>query len=64
MARIAVGWFAPAGALVAGLLFALNPVLVHYSTQALDAVPALMFFLLGLCVIGPLLNSSKNDLNS
>ena len=38
-------------ALIAGLLYALNPVLIHYSTQALDAVPALTFFLLGLAAI-------------
>lgn len=42
-------------ALAAGLLNALHPVFVHYSTQALDAVPALTFFLLGLCLLAPCL---------
>jgi hypothetical protein len=36
----------------AGLLVALNPVLVHYATQALDATPALTCFLVGLAALG------------
>ena len=44
-----------AAALLAGLLYALHPVFVHYSTQALDAVPALTLFLLGLCWLAPAL---------
>ena len=43
-------------ALLAGLLYALNPVLVHYATQALDAVPALVLFLLGLSWLAPVLS--------
>ena len=51
VALLARRWFGPAAALIAGLLCALNPVLVHYSTQALDAVPALTLFLAGLVSI-------------
>lgn len=52
VARIARIWFGgSAAAWAAGLLFALNPVMVHYATQALDAVPALTFFLLGLAFV-------------
>jgi 4-amino-4-deoxy-L-arabinose transferase-like glycosyltransferase len=47
-ARLAGRWFGRVAALAAGLLFALHPVFVHYATQALDATPALTFFLLGL----------------
>ena len=50
-------WFGPVAALAAGLLCALNPVLVHYSTQALDAVPALTLFLAGLVCIAPILGA-------
>lgn len=51
-ARVARAWFDDSRAsLLAGLLFALHPVFVHYATQALDAVPALTFFLLGLAGI-------------
>lgn len=54
IARVAAAWFGGRRApLLAGLLFALHPVFVHYSTQALDAVPALTFFLLGLAGIAP-----------
>jgi hypothetical protein len=53
-ARVARAWFDDLRTpLLAGLLFALHPVFVHYSTQALDAVPALTFFLLGLAGIAP-----------
>ena len=55
-AEVAHRWFEDrVAALAAGLLFALHPVFVHYSTQALDAVPALTFFLLGLCLVAPCL---------
>lgn len=55
-AQIARRLFASsAAALAAGLLFALHPVFVHYSTQALDAVPALTCFLLGLALLTPAL---------
>jgi hypothetical protein len=47
-ASIARRWFGAAAALIAGLLFALDPVLVHYATQALDATFALTLFLAGL----------------
>jgi len=47
-ARIAGRLFGRRAAFFAGLLTALNPVLVHFSTQALDAVPSLALFLLGL----------------
>src|ERR1043166_1295612 len=40
-------------ALLSGLLYALNPTFVHYSTQALDAVPSLTLFLMGLCWLAP-----------
>jgi len=48
VARIAGRWFGNRAALAAGLLFALDPVMVHYSTQALDAALALALFLAGL----------------
>ena len=50
-------WFGPVAALAAGLLCALNPVLVHYSTQALYAVPALTLFLAGLVCLAPFLGA-------
>ncbi|HVS52972.1 MAG TPA: hypothetical protein VHD62_11515 [Opitutaceae bacterium] len=56
-AQIARAWFGRGAALGAGLLFALHPVFVHYSTQALDAVPALTFFLAGLCCLAPAFRS-------
>lgn len=48
ISRIAGRLFDGNAALIAGILAAFYPVLVHYSTQALDAVPALSLFLLGL----------------
>ena len=57
VALLARRWFGPTAALIAGLLCAMNPVLVHYSTQALDAVPALTFFLAGLVCIAPVLGT-------
>jgi 4-amino-4-deoxy-L-arabinose transferase-like glycosyltransferase len=49
--RIARIWFNRRTGTVAGLLFALHPVFIHYSTQALDAVPALTLFLAGLTAV-------------
>ncbi len=57
IALLARRWFGPVAALAAGLLCALNPVLVHYSTQALDAVPALTLFLAGLVCLAPFLGA-------
>lgn len=48
VARIARRWFGGPAALCAGLLFALDPVLVHFATQALDATMSLTLFLAGL----------------
>ncbi|HUR58387.1 MAG TPA: hypothetical protein VM029_11795 [Opitutaceae bacterium] len=45
--------FAAPAALAAGLLCALNPVFVHYATQALDGTAGLFFFLLGLWLVVP-----------
>ena len=53
VAATAQVWFSRKGAAAAGLLFGLNPVLVHYATQALDATPALTCFVLGLSFIAP-----------
>jgi hypothetical protein len=47
-ASITRRWFGNLSAVIAGLLFALDPVLVHYATQALDATLALALFLAGL----------------
>jgi hypothetical protein len=55
VALVARRWFGPVAALIAGLLAALNPVLVHYATQALDAVPSLTLFLAGLVCLAPML---------
>jgi hypothetical protein len=48
VARIAWRWFGSRSALAAGLLYALDPVLVHFATQALDSTLALTLFLAGL----------------
>jgi hypothetical protein len=48
VACIARRWFGVAAALVSGLLYALDPVLVHFATQALDATLSLVLFLAGL----------------
>jgi hypothetical protein len=64
IAVLARRWFGPVAALVAGLLCALNPVLVHYSTQALDAVPALTLFLAGLVFIAPYLGTPAGTGNA
>jgi hypothetical protein len=47
-ASITRQWFGNTSALFAGLLFALDPVLVHFATQALDSTLALTLFLAGL----------------
>ena len=41
-------WFGPRAALLGGLLLGLDPVLVHYATQALDATFSLTLFLVGI----------------
>ncbi len=41
-------WFGNVAAVIAGLLFALDPVMVHYATQALDSTFSLTLFLAGL----------------
>jgi 4-amino-4-deoxy-L-arabinose transferase-like glycosyltransferase len=48
VASLARRWFGARAAVIAGLLFALNPVLVHYATQALDSTFSLTLFLGGL----------------
>ena len=45
---VALRWFGSRSAVAAGLLFALDPVLVHFATQALDATLSLTLFLAGL----------------
>ena len=47
-ARLARRWFGPGAGVAAGLLYALNPVLVHFATQALDATLSLTLFMAGL----------------
>jgi hypothetical protein len=47
-ASLAWRWFGGRSALAAGLLFGLDPVLVHNATQALDSTLALTLFLAGL----------------
>jgi hypothetical protein len=47
-AAIAKRWFGVSAAVIAGTLYALDPVLVHFATQALDATLALVLFLAGL----------------
>jgi 4-amino-4-deoxy-L-arabinose transferase-like glycosyltransferase len=48
VARIAGRWFGAGAALLAGLLCAMDPVLVHFATQALDSTLSLVLFLAGL----------------
>jgi 4-amino-4-deoxy-L-arabinose transferase-like glycosyltransferase len=48
VAKIARRWFGDRAALIGGLLFGLDPVMVHYATQALDSTLSLTFFLAGL----------------
>jgi hypothetical protein len=47
-ASLALRWFGRRSALAAGLLYGLDPVLVHFATQALDSTLALTLFLAGL----------------
>jgi Dolichyl-phosphate-mannose-protein mannosyltransferase len=47
VAALARRWFGPVAAMAAGLLFALDPVLVHFATQALDSTFSLTLFLAG-----------------
>jgi hypothetical protein len=47
-ALLARRWFGTGAAVLAGLLYAVDPVLVHYATQALDATLGLTLFLVGL----------------
>jgi Dolichyl-phosphate-mannose-protein mannosyltransferase len=51
VASLAKRWFGDLAALLAGLLFALDPVLVHYATQALDSTFSLTLFLAGLAFL-------------
>jgi len=48
VACVARRWFGNRAALAGGLLFAFDPVMVHYATQALDSTLSLALFLLGL----------------
>jgi len=48
VASLARRWFGNGAAVIGGLLFALDPVLVHYATQALDSTFSLTLFLAGL----------------
>jgi 4-amino-4-deoxy-L-arabinose transferase-like glycosyltransferase len=48
VARLGRRWFGNTAALIGGLLFALDPVMVHYATQALDSTLSLTLFLWGL----------------
>lgn len=58
-ARLAFCWFGLGAALAAGLLVALDPVLVHYATQALDATLGLNLFLLGMVFLSGALAAPK-----
>jgi 4-amino-4-deoxy-L-arabinose transferase-like glycosyltransferase len=48
VAKVARRWFGDRAALLGGLLFGLDPVMVHYATQALDSTLSLTLFLAGL----------------
>jgi hypothetical protein len=48
VAGIARRWFGGRAGLIGGLLFGLDPVMVHYATQALDSTLSLTLFLAGL----------------
>lgn len=63
VAWLARSWFGPAAAWIAGLLYALHPVLVHYATQALDATPALTLFLAGLVLATPAFAAPAGERN-
>lgn len=61
VAHIARTWFGATAGIAAGVLFALDPVFVHFAVQATDATPALTFFLAGLALLGPeLINFGAN----
>jgi hypothetical protein len=51
-------WFGGSAGLFAGLLFGLDPVLVHYATQALDATLSLTLFLAGLAFLASALGDA------
>jgi len=51
VATLARRWFGRWAGLAGGLLFALDPVFVHYATQALDATLSLTLFLAGGCFL-------------
>lgn len=53
IASIARAWFGNRAALISGLLFALDPIFVHFAVQAMDATPALTCFLAGLLCLAP-----------
>ena len=53
------------GALIATLLFGLNPVLIYFAVDPLDVTLGILLFLIGLCGLLPLFNESNatNDKN-
>jgi len=59
VASIARRWFGNAAGVVAGLLFALDPVMVHYATQALDSTLSLTLFLAGLACAAAALDAPE-----
>jgi hypothetical protein len=63
VSAITRAWFGTGAALIAGLLFALNPVFVHFAVQANDATAALTCFLAGLTLIAPMLGNSEDAAN-
>ena len=48
VAALARRWFGNRSAVIAGILFALDPVMVHFATQTLDSTLSLTLFLAGL----------------
>ena len=59
VASIARRWFGNRAALAGGLLFALDPVMVHFATQALDATLSLTLFLAGLWFVAAALDAPE-----
>ena len=57
VAALSHRFFGGRAGLIAGLLFALDPVLVHYATQALDATLSLTLFLAGLVFLASALGN-------
>ena len=51
VASISDRWFGIGAGVLAGMLFALDPVLVHYATQALDSTFSMTLFLAGLAFL-------------